>query len=108
MESVKSIKYLRKDMSVAVMGIFPRPKEGRYEEMRRDANRKLQRELCELKLALFKVKGGNVSFIDMDAVVSPDSFARDGVHLNVAGDVRVGRRILHWIKEKERCQESVQ
>ena len=106
MESVKNIKYLCKDVSVAEMGIFPRPRGGRrYKEMRRDANKKLQRELYELKLSLFKVKGGNASFIDMNAVVSPDSFASYGVHLNVDGEVKLWRRVLNWIKKKKRCQE---
>ena len=107
MEAVKNIKLKRKDVNVAVTGVFPHTKESnRYEEMRRNINRRVQKEICEMKLALLKVKGGDVSYIDVDAVVSPDSFAKDGVHLNAEGDARVGRRILLWVKEKGRCQVS--
>ena len=89
------------------MGVFPSPREiNRYEEMRRYLNRRVQKEICEMKLALLKVKGGDVSYIDVDAVVSSDLFAKDGVHLNADGDAGVGKRILQWVKEKGRCQVS--
>ena len=89
------------------MSIFQRPKETqRYEVMRKEANKKLQMKICELKAELLHVKGGDLSFMDMDAVVSADSFARDGVHLNANGDARVGKRILQWMKEKRRCKEG--
>ena len=58
MDTVKKIKNDHKELEVAVLGIVPRPKQSkRYEEMRREANRRLQRELCDFKAALIHSKG---------------------------------------------------
>ena len=106
MEVVKKAKWDQKDVKVAVMSIFQHPKEDRrYDNMRKEANKKLQMKICELKAELILEKGGNLSFMDMDAVVSADSFTRDGLHVNANGDARVGKSILQWMREKSRCKE---
>ena len=49
-------------------------------------------------------KKGNVSFLDMDSVLREDRFfARDGVHLNDAGNERMGRRLREWVRARSLC-----
>ena len=47
-------------------------------------------------------EGGGVSFLGMDCVLNRNLFAKYAVHLNEEGELRVGKRILTWLKEKER------
>ena len=87
-------------MKVAVLGILPRPQEkANYERQRRSTSQRLQQELCSLKQELVRKKNGGVLFIDMDAILTPQMFSHDGVHLNQDGEVHMGNRILSWIKE---------
>ena len=100
--SVKKVKEERKDITIAVVGVLPRPRENqRYEEMRVTANRLIQADLCLLKAQAFKRKEGDLSFLNMDSALTPNMFAQDGVHLNAEGDSRFDKRVLSWI-EKER------
>ena len=109
MSTVKEIKERRPDVKLAVLSIMPRPKEGKkYESMRLAANRELQAQLCDMKVSLLQKGEGDISFMDMDSSLPKEAFAKDGVHLNGEGDVWLGKRLLQWIKEKERCYESDQ
>ena len=53
-----------------------------------------------------RIDACDISFMIIDAVVSVDSFARDGVHLNANGDARTGKRIFQWMKANRRCNEG--
>ena len=104
LNGVKKARGERKDLNLAVVSILPRPCEnGQYEGWRRAVNLELQKEICKMSMDSTKKKeAGGVSFLDMDCVLHPQLFARDAVHLNREGEARVGKRILTWIKEKER------
>ena len=55
---------------------------------------------------LTKKKGNvtNVSFLDMDSILREVRFfARDGVHLNDAGNERMGRRLREWVRARSLC-----
>ena len=55
-----------------------------------------------MKAKFFQQRAGDVSFLDLDRVLTSSMFARDGVHLNAEGDARLGEHVLSWIKEKVR------
>ena len=98
-----------KRVSVAVVGVIRRPREGdRYERIRRETNRKIQEEVLKMKIEWLKEKKGNVSFIDLDGILREDKdFSRDGVHLNDSGNERMGRRLLEWVKARSlRCVDA--
>ena len=106
-ESVKKMMKKRKDAAIAVVGIFPRPQENhQYEIMRVAANRQIQADLCKLKAQLVRKKEDDLSFLDMDSILTPNMYARVVVHLNAKGDSRLGRCVLSWIKEKGRSSEG--
>ena len=108
MTTVREIQGKRGDLKIAVVGVMPRPKESKkYESMRMAVNRTIQRQLCAMKADIIRQKG-DVSYLDVDSILPKEVYARDGVHLNAEGDVQFGRRILQWIKEKERCCEGDQ
>lgn len=99
LEAVKAVE--GKGMSVAVVGVLRRPREGRqYEWLRMRTNRKIQEELLKLKMEWLREKKGNVSFIDLDGVLHDGLFAADGVHLSEAGTARMGRRICEWVRAR--------
>ena len=108
--NIKKIKGKNKKLKIAVVSILPRPRENKaYEKMRTEANKRLQSRLCMLKADIMKNKEeGDVSFLDMDLILTESMFCQDGVHFNTEGDVRLGRRILQWIKEKGRSQVGAQ
>ena len=109
MNTVRETQNKRKDIRIAVVGIMPRPKESkRYETMRNRVNKMIQEQVCALKLTLLKKREGDVSYLDIDSVLTKEMYAKDGVHLNAEGDIQFGRRLLQWVKEKERCHESIQ
>ena len=99
-DAVKSVE--GKGMSVAVVGVMQRPREGPfYERLRRTTNRRIQEELLRMKIDWMKEKKGKLSFIDMDGVVDRFSlYAEDGVHLNNAGTARMGRRLCEWVRAR--------
>ena len=102
-ECVEEIK-VRKKVRVAVVGILGRPKESRgYEELRRETNRLLQQEVAKMKMEYCKHEGDyGVSFMNMDEVLPPDVYGRDGVHLNREGDRLMCKRFLEWVTATER------
>ena len=100
-EMVAAVKAAEgKQVSVAVVGVIRRPREDdRYERIRRATNMKMQEEVLKLKIEWMKEKKGNVSFIDLDGILREDrDFSPDGVHLNDAGNERMGRRLREWVK----------
>lgn len=99
-DAVRSVE--GKGMSVAVVGVMQRPREGPfYERLRRSTNRRLQEELLKMKIEWMKEKKGKLSFIDMDGVVDRFSlYEKDGVHLNDAGTARMGRRLCDWVRAR--------
>ena len=99
-DAVKAVE--GRNMSVAVVGVMRRPREGhQYEWIRKTTNRKLQEELIKLKIEWLREKKGNISFLDLDGVLDEDRFfARDGVHLNDAGNERFGRRLCEWVRAR--------
>lgn len=99
-DAVRSVE--GKGMSVAVVGVMQRPREGPfYERLRRSTNRRLQEELLKMKIEWMKEKKGKLSFIDMDGVVDRFSlYEKDGVHLNDAGTARMGRRLCEWVRAR--------
>ena len=103
-ECIKEVRNNRKDLNIAVASILPRPCEsGQYDNWRKKVNVEVQKQVCQMSLEAVKAKEGcGVAFLDMDCVMNPQKFARDGVHLNQEGEQCVGSRILTWIKEKER------
>lgn len=52
----------------------------------------------KIKIEWIRKKKENVSFLDMDGVLHPNTYARDGVYLNTAGHDRMGRRLREWVK----------
>ena len=99
-DSVKAVE--EKKMSVAVIGVLRRPKEGpEYERLRKETNRKIHEEIIKMKVQWLKEGKGNISFLDMDPVLGQDKFfARDGVHLNEEGQSRMGRRLREWVNAR--------
>ena len=98
-----------KNLSVAVVGVMRRPREGdRYERLRRRTNARLQEEVLKLKMDWLKNKKGNVSFIDLDATLREGKdFALDGVHLNEGGNERMCRRLREWMRARSLvCMDS--
>ena len=106
-EVVEAVKAAEgKKVSVAVVGVIRRPREGdRYERIRRATNRKIQEEVLKLKIEWLREKKGNVSFIDLDGVLREGmDFSADGVHLNESGNERMCRRLREWVKARSlRC-----
>ena len=106
-EVVEAVKAAEgKKVSVAVVGVIRRPREGdRYERMRRATNRRIQEEVLKLKIEWLREKKGNVSFIDLDGILREGmDFSADGVHLNETGNERMGRRLREWVKARSlRC-----
>ena len=102
-DCVEEIK-VRKKVRVAVVGILGRPKESRgYEELKRETNRLLQQEVVKMKMEYCKHEGDyGVSFMNMDEVLPPDVYGRDGVHLNREGDRLMCKRFLEWVTATER------
>ena len=96
-EAVRAVE--GKGMSVAVVGIMRRPREGeRYERLRRRTNGRIQEEVLKLKVEWLKSKKGNVSFLDLDDELREGrDFAVDGVHLNDSGNYRMGRKFREWM-----------
>lgn len=102
-EVVEAVKAAEgKQVSVAVVGVIRRPREGdRYERIRRATNVKIQEEVLKLKIEWLKEKKGNVSFIDLDGILREGKdFSADGVHLNDTGNERMGRRLREWVKAR--------
>nr|BDT63271.1 MAG: hypothetical protein [Hemigrapsus takanoi nimavirus] len=98
-EVVEAVKAMEgKKVSVAVVGVMRRPREGeRYERIRQRTNARLQEELVQIKIEWMKERKGNVSFIDLDGVLREGmDFNGDGVHLNQTGLDRMGRRLREW------------
>ena len=85
---------------MAVVGVMRRPREGdRYERLRRQTNAKLQEEVLKLKVDWLKNKKGNVSFIDLDAILREGmDFTADGVHLHETGNEKICRRLREWMR----------
>ena len=104
LECVADIRKERKDLNIAVTSVLPRPREnGHYEQLRKQTNNELQKQICKLRWETVKSKeAGGISFLDMDCVLNPQMFAQDGVHFNHQGVLSFGKRIISWIKEKER------
>ena len=98
-----------KKMSVAVVGVMRRPREDMtYERMRRATNKRIFEEVTRMKVKWMKEKSGNVSFLDLDGALDDDRmFARDGVHLNAAGNARMGRKLREWVKARSVCRVNV-
>lgn len=96
-EAVQAVE--GKNLSVAVVGVLKRPREGqRYERLRRQTNAKLHEEVLKLKVEWLKEKKGNVSFLDLDGVLREGmDFNVDGVHLNQLGCERMARKLRGWI-----------
>ena len=107
---IKKILDKKKDIKLAITSIPPRPRENkRYEQMRVAANQKLQSLVCSMKADMLRNKEkGMVSFLDMDSILTAQMYGRDGIHFNAEGDARFGRRLLQWMKEKERCSNGPQ
>ena len=104
-EVVDAVKAAEKKMSVAVVGVLRRPREDvTYERLRRATNRRIFEEVTRMKVEWLKEKSGNVSFLDLDRTLDDDRlYARDGVHLNAAGNARLGRRLREWVKARSVC-----
>lgn len=105
-ETVAAVRAVEgKNMSVAVVGVMRRPREGpQYEQVRKRTNRRIQEELMKMKCTWLKEKKGNVSFIDTDRELKDDRlFAVDGVHLNDAGNEKLGRRLCEWVRARSWC-----
>ena len=105
-EVVDAVKAVEgKKMSVAVVGVLRRPREDMtYERLRRATNKRIFEEVTRMKVKWMKEKSGNVSFLDLDRALDDDRlFARDGVHLNAAGNARMGRRLREWVKARSVC-----
>lgn len=105
-EAVAAVRAVEgKNMSVAVVGVMRRPREGpQYEQVRKRTNRRIQEELMKMKCTWLKEKKGNVSFIDTDRELKDDRlFAVDGVHLNDAGNEKLGRRLCEWVRARSWC-----
>ena len=102
-EAVKAVE--GKGMSVAVVGVLRRPREGRhYESRRRATNKKLHERIADLKVEWLREKKGNISFLDMDSQLKEDRFyAADGIHLNEAGNARMGARLREWVRARSLC-----
>ena len=107
MDAVKAVE--GKSMSVAVIGVMRRPREGiRYERLRKTTNEKMCLEVMKMKTEWMAKKNGNVSFIDMDVVLGEDRvYARDGVHLNATGNERMGKRLCEWVRARSLHSEDV-
>ena len=103
MEFVREVKREKK-VRVAVVGVLGRPRESSgYEELRKETNRLLRQEVLDLKLECNKREGDyGVSFLDLDAVLPPGVYGRDGVHLDSEGDRRMCRKFLEWVMATER------
>ena len=103
MDCVKEVKRAKK-VRVAVVGILGRPRETRgYEELRRETNRLLQLEVIKMKMECCKREGDyGVSYLNMDDVLPPGMYGRDGVHLSREGDRVMCRRLLEWVTATER------
>ena len=100
---MKRVQCERKDLKIAAASNMPHPCENsHYEVWRKAVNVELQKEVCRISMEIAQKETGRVSFLDMNFVLDPQLFARDAVHLNTEGEARVGKRILTWLKEKER------
>ncbi|MPD03350.1 hypothetical protein E2C01_098983 [Portunus trituberculatus] len=94
-----------KKMSVAVVGVLWRPREGTlYEKTKRETNQMLCKKLLKLKMEWLAEKKGNVSFLDFDRILDQDRlFSRDGIHLNQDGNQKMGRRLAEWMRARHVC-----
>ena len=103
MECVREVKREKK-VRVAVVGVMGRPRETwGYEELRRETNKLLQQEVLKLKIECSEREGDyGVSYLDMDGVLPPRVYARDGVHLDREGDRVMCRGFLEWVTATER------
>lgn len=99
-EAVKAVE--GKGMSVAVVGVLRRPREGQqYELLRTATNKRLHKKITDIKVEWLREKKGNISFLDLDVTLKEDRFfAADGVHLNDAGNTRMGGRLREWIRAR--------
>ena len=99
-EAVKAVE--GKNMSVAVVGVLRRPREGlQYERLRRTTNARLCMEVLKIKREWMTEKKGNVSFLDFDGLLKEDRlYASDGVHLNAAGNEKMGGRLREWVRAR--------
>ena len=71
-KSMREILAVKSKRKVAVLSILRRPREcinKKYEEERKKANREMQAELCKMKM-----NGMQVSFIDLDPVITDTMF----------------------------------
>ena len=102
---VEDVKRDRKGVRVAVVGVIARPKENaRYEQMRKDVNRRVHEWIMSRRLETANDrKEAGVSFIDPDLFLREQSFFRDGVHLNDEGSAALGRRVRQWISGSAVC-----
>ena len=99
-EVMEAVKTVDANVSVAVIGVIKRPREGEeYERMRKKTNKKMFEKLQQLKIQRLQEKKGNVSFLDFDAVLEERMYS-DGVHLNSEGYDRVGRRLREWVRAR--------
>ena len=112
MDGVRKIKQEKKDVRVAVVGVMRRPRsDERYERVRKEVNRRLQVELCGMKVECMKANDVGVSFLDLDRELTHNVFARDQVHLTEEGEWKCGRRVLELVLanesvEREGCESS--
>ena len=96
-QSVKKMTSRNEYAAIKVISILPRPREnGRYEEMRLYTNWVLKKELELMK----RREGKNVEFIDVDSVMSLESFTRDGIHFNETGNRNIGKVIIQNMKSR--------
>ena len=64
--------------------------------MRLYTNWVLKKELELMK----RREGKNVEFIDVDPVMSLESFTRDGIHFNETGNRNIGKVIIQNMKSR--------
>lgn len=110
LECVKELKSRKKRVRVAVVGVLKRPRENQgYEEMRREANRKIQKGVLKMKIDIGKShEDYGVSFLDLDGDLPQQAYGRDGVHLNQKGEGVMCNRFLEWIRATERMHNMRQ
>ena len=87
--------------------VIPRPSQRReYEEDRLKTNKELQKKICKLSPTLRSEVHTLVSFLAMNNIFNNRMFAMDGVHLNKVGIAAMGKKVLYWIKEKEKVPST--
>ena len=103
LDGVRNIKDRNKRMRVSVVSVLPRPgmeKDRQYEKMRKSINEKLHVAIMELNLkAQVDLENNGVSYLDMDPVITPDMYVRDGVHLNERENEKLAQHIITWLNE---------